>query len=315
MAVLISPVLLTLPSAGAWGDIDVSANVPVGTTGVILHYKDGRNFSDNFGLRKKGSTDNRTNSHYGLGQSTACIGVNSDRIFQYYTNNVTSKKMWLVGYFTRDAVFFTNAEDVTPAGNGAWTDIDISSKTGSDTAIGAIFETTLSSNFRKNGSTDNRTVGQSSHGFVVAGLDGSEICEVYKNGSSGINLVGYIKDGMTFDTNATQYTVGVNDSFTDLAALPSGAIAGVFEVEQGGGFHTYGLRKNGFTGDEGTETFSNPNKCYHIVECDSSRIVEGRTSNSGVLSWYLTGYFTDLPKQVIQAMDESGMKRGVKIWP
>jgi len=118
------------------------------------------------------------------------VGVDSSRIFEYYAGS-TLMKLWVVGYFTSDAVFFDNAVDKSLSSTSAWTDIDISSDTGADTAIGAYFEMTKTAQtqgwgFRKNGSTDNRPEDGSNqrHIWIAIGVDGSEICEGFIESTS-----------------------------------------------------------------------------------------------------------------------------------
>ena len=72
----VTPVALTLSTSAAWTDADVSAYVPAGATGVILHLTNIYTSADlPIGLRKNGSTDNRFPNMYSGGGTGAGHGA------------------------------------------------------------------------------------------------------------------------------------------------------------------------------------------------------------------------------------------------
>lgn len=302
MATFITPVEITPGIAGSWQDVDVSAHIPAGSTGVLLHVvKTYDPLAYDFGLRKKGSADNRINSIYGTDHFWAAIGVNASRIFQCYLGHATRIDVYLVGYFGAEAVFFDNAVDKSLATTDPWQNIDISANTGADTAVGAIFEVATSSTadwgLRKNGSTDNRLEGTRLHCWAIIGLDASELCQG-QIGNTGTDfwLVGYIKGNATFITNATDISMGGTGVWADLAALPAGATGAIIEVLSWGGSgytYYYGLRENGSAEDLYYRNVGQGHG-FAFVEADAAGLIEGKISNANV-DFYLVGYFTNPP--------------------
>jgi len=289
----ITPVEVTPGTASAWTDVDVSAYVPSGATGVILHCVNTYTTQYDFGLRKNGSTDNRINE---LRQSSHCwaaIGVDANRVFEAYVENTTYIDIYLVGYTMSGVTFFTNAYDKSLSSTGAWT--DITCNTEAPSAIGLIFEvgittTDYNMGLRKNGSTDNRTAITRNHYTfgVIIGCDTSRICEGYvSNTAFKFYLVGYITDGATFNTNATDISLSSTGSWLDLAALPANANMGFIEVNDAtSGGYNYGLRKNGSSENIYRIARYHP---WAFVECDSSQIIEGEIANTAV-DFFVVGY-------------------------
>jgi len=220
------------------------------------------------------------------------IGVDSSRIFEAYVGHTTNISIWLVGYTKSGVTFKTNADNKSLSDTGSWYDIDCSTEAPS--AIGLIFEILGgSSNYavglRKNGSTDNRiadTRGHRTFGAVI-GCDGSQICEGYiENVAVDFYLLGYITDGCTFNTNATDVSLGSTGSWQDLSALPSGANMGIIEVNDPSPYNLYGLRKNGSSEDFYQEARCHP---WGIVECDASQVIEGKIEATTV-DFFVVGY-------------------------
>ncbi|MEM2124992.1 MAG: hypothetical protein QXQ53_01180 [Candidatus Methanosuratincola sp.] len=286
----ITPVEVTPSTPNAWVDVDVSSYIPEGSTGVMLHCVNNSGNDYSFGLRKNGSTDYTYSTVAKSSHFWAAIGVDSSRIFEAYVGSTTGIDIYLVGYFQAESVFFTNAINKSPSQLGYWVDINISSDTGDDTAIGAIFlllsSLPTSYGLRKNGSTDNRYSSMGFAGFVV-GVDSSEICEGYKESIlTNFMLVGYIKDYCVLNTNATNVSLSIINSWVDLpSSLPSGAMGGFIEVHPTSTSYTYGLRKDGSS--------ENIIYCpYHpmgMVECNPSGIIEGRISSTDI-DFFLIGY-------------------------
>ncbi|MFQ5574661.1 MAG: hypothetical protein ACE5E0_03435, partial [Terriglobia bacterium] len=90
---LSTPKSLTLPAASAWNDVDVSADVPAGAEGVILHYYNDEAANNQIGFQKNGSTDQRKRSVYNNGHMSLCIGVDSNRIFEIWTDDNINQKV------------------------------------------------------------------------------------------------------------------------------------------------------------------------------------------------------------------------------
>lgn len=290
----ITPVEVTPGTAGSWQDVNVSAYVPAGATGVILRLVHNTNDLTQWavGLRKNGSSDNRTGYIQPYDQSWAAIGVDSNRIFEAYVGSTTSIDIYLVGYTMSGVTFFTNAYDKSLTTTGVWTDIDC--HTEAPNAIGLIFEfkgaTYLyGKGLRKNGSTDGRIQGAKYHNTfgAIIGCDAGQIIEGYiEDTEEDLFLVGYITDGATFNTNATDVSLGTTDSWLDLAALPAGAVMGFIEVT--GDQSNFGLRKNGSSEEILGMTDQH---LWAFVECDASYIIEGKIAST-TTDFFVVGYAT-----------------------
>lgn len=278
---------------GSFTDVDVSAYIPAGSVGVILHVDN----PGNYGVRKNGSTDNRA----AVGTSSNCwvfVGVDSSLIFEI---NRAGGNVYLLGYFAADeAAFFTNATDKSTGTTGSWVDVDISADTGADTALLALIETYNtngasgnSCGYRKNGSTDNRTTldgTNDDHAWCFAGCDGSEIFE-QQISSTNIDtyLTGYMTARVTSNTNGTDRTSGgTNGVYNDLTALPAGAIAGLYEGSTAI-TRSIAYRENGAPED----LYGSHRGIFAIVKCDASRIIEAKVS--GAASTFELGYLTAIP--------------------
>jgi len=278
----------TPETANEWTDVDVSAYVPSGATGVILELVTTDAYA--VGLRKKGSTDNRTNAIY-PSHCWAAIGVDANRVFQAYIGSTTQVVIALCGYTMSGVTFFTNAYDKSISTVGAWTDIDCSAE--APNAIGLIFEVKEGSSvkymgLRKNGSSDDRTSQTYNHSTfgAIIGCDESQVCEGYVSHTwVKFFLVGYITDGAVFNTNATDVSI-TKGGWKDLPALPAGANMGFIEVASPSDF-LYGLNKKGAEGTYWNGYF-HP---WAFVACDDDGLIQGDISNNNV-DFFLVGYAT-----------------------
>lgn len=302
----IDRVSLTLDNSG-WQDVDVTPYLPSGATGVIVHVYDTSTVAA--GARKNGSTDTRTTSLQYQSQTWFMIGVDSSRIFEVYKVS-SSIYYYLVGYTMTGVTFFTNAYDKSLGSTGSWIDIDCSSEASG--ADGLIFEVIggyanpCPTGFRMNGSSDNRLYqGWNRNPWsVVIGCDGSEVIEGYiGTTNTDYYLVGYITDGCTFNTNATDLSLGSTGTWTDLSALPSGAVMGFIEVGHTGQYnYDYGLRANGSSDD-----FYHDIKCHSwgIIDCDDSQLIEGKIEDTATDFW-LVGYATGGVRQSLDVIVDTG---------
>lgn len=287
----ITPVKKTIGAEKAWTEINVSANIPVGATGVVIHLHYSRTDSAIFGLRKNGSTDDRTALLGDEDHTWAAIGVDGSRIFEAYIwEDRTNFDVWIVGYTMAGVTFHTNAKDYSLGTTTTWTPIDCT--TDAPSAIGLIFEVfnsflNVGMGLRKNGSSDDRTNDCSYHFEfgVIIGCDDSQIINGYiETTEVDFWLVGYITDGCTFILNATDLSLGATGSWLDLDALPDNAIMGFIEVI--GGFNAFGLRKNGSGETIVTQAYDHP---WAFVECDEDQLIEGNISNLNT-DFFLVGY-------------------------
>lgn len=292
----LTPGEITPGTPDDWIDADVSGSVPAGATGVILHVEtdDAVPAYFNVGWRKNGSSDARTAETYGDHHFWCAVGVDANRILELYVEDTTVVSVWLVGYFSDDAVFFTNAVGKSLEATLEWTDIDISADTEADTAIGALLEiidTTYGHDYglRKNGSSDARACDSDRHCGAIVGCDGSEIFEGYISDlNTDFFLVGYVTKESSFNTNATNLSLDSTGSWIDLSALPAGATGGFIEVVSGAEAQDYGLRKNGAS-ENILAGAAGEQHAWGMVEADGSRLIEGQISDLAV-DFFLVGY-------------------------
>lgn len=293
----ITPVEVTPGTAGSWQDVDVSAHLggdAGSATGVILHVVNTSATDYEVGVRKNGSTDNRHSDFRNESHCWAMIGIDSSDIFEAYVENITDVDIYLVGYTMSGVTFKTNADDKSPTA-GSWTDIDCSTE--APNAVGLIFEvyraliSAVQAGLRKNGSTDDRKGYIAGHTCLsaVIGCDGSQICEGYiATTSYNFFLSGYITDGATFNTNATDLSLGSTGAWTDLSTLPANSNMGIIEINSAStNKWAYGLRKNGSSEDIYKDSWLHH---WGIVET-ASQVIEGKIEDTEV-DFFLVGYAT-----------------------
>lgn len=293
----ITPLEVTPGIAESWQDVDVSAYVPVGATGVILHCSSTAG-EQKLGLRKNGSSDNRIDYLLINSHCWSMIGIDSSRIFEAYISTITDTNIYLVGYTISGVTFFTNAYNKSLSSTGSWIDIDCSSE--APNAIGLIFEvvsglSAYNFGFRAKGSTDDRHNDTYTHCCFTAviGCNNSQVCQGWiEDATVKFYLVGYITIGAVFNTNATDLSLTTAGSWLDLSTLPSQSNIAFIEVTSASGYN-YGLRKNGSSEDIYYKANFHP---WAFVECDSSRIIEGKIENTWV-DFFLVGYATK-PEQI-----------------
>lgn len=296
----ITPVEVSPDVADAWTDADLSAHIPSGAVGVVLHFSNPSANTRAAGWRKNGSTDNRLDSLNTNNQMQAYVGVDGSRICEVYQGGTaTDIDIYLVGYFeAADAFFFTNAVDKSTGTTSAYEDVDITADLqGADNAIGAFLEVlggSAPNSFavRVNGSTDDRAreVTAAHCGFMV-GVDTGHIFEQKIGGTTvDVFLIGYLKDtaNFTFEDPAVDMSLGVNDAWTDLSALPTGAKGGLLEMFTSTATpQVFGLRKNGSSQD----VKPRGRHSTHLIECDASLLIEGYQDVANTDFWRL-GYVT-----------------------
>jgi hypothetical protein len=301
-----SPVSLTITDDGTWRTLDVSAHIASGASGVLLRSRfSSATSNDNFALRKTGSTDNYIAAHPATPTYIySMIGVDGSRQFDYQIEDggAGACTLELMAYFDPTHVtFFTNA--VTQSySNATWTDFNIASATGGDTAIAAILylHSTRSNStevgWRKNGSSAAiladamGSTGGRYIGTTIVPCDASEIFEVYSASTfyGDFKCIGYIKSAYTGLDPNTDVSLGSTGAWTDITQ--TGALAQMIDVVANATGLQSGFRKNGDSSTTGYGILESGERYSALVECDASGIIEGQIDNTGV-DFYLSGYF------------------------
>lgn len=287
-------------SAGKWTDCDLDtyiADLPDDVCGVQLSFRNTRPTTNNYQIaaRCNGSTFELYKELYRKTQTTVSIGVDASKIFEVKISNTTYIDVLISGYYTgTDITFFVNPVDKSTAKINEYVDVDCSANV-SSSAVG-VFGHICNNNaaikrisIRKNGSTDDRYYGLmknfSALGFII-GIDKNKIFEQkIESADIDIYINGYIDStAAVFNTNATDYSLTKTAIPVDLNALPSGAIAGIYEVVNASSSeYSYFLRKHGFT-NSNYEFVNRRN--YSVIE----GLAQGQIADTAVDFW-LIGYF------------------------
>lgn len=288
---------ITPSTSNVWVDIDVSSYCPAGTTGVIIQIFNPSSVNVNWGLRKKGSTDNRITGAYQTTQKWGYIGVDNARVLQGFSAEVSYLKFKLLGYFTSDGVFFTNGYDKEPATLNSWVDINCSSEipSGAKFAVIELTNANSSHGLRPVGSTDNRSRYVFSHGFALVGLNSSRFFQYYKTyDDATLHLVGYLTSG-NFKINGVDVSLSSTGSYVNIDRSgdsdSAGATGVIVEVYASSNYRNYSLRKNGSTDD----FYKSEYHAWGAVGLDDNRTFQGKISVTD-LDFYVLGYLT-LPPQ------------------
>lgn len=285
-----TPVTYNIATINAWVDVNVSADIPAGATGVILHinYTSGGNHPILF--RKKGSTFDPANKPIWRNTMHAwlIVPVDANRIFQVWSD-VTLFDLIVIGH-TDDKVKFLDPPPLkSNTVTFTWQDIDITTDVGADAgnvlmAFGLFQSDAIvdGNNVRPNGSTDSRTGNSMAVSWFVK-VDPSDIFEQYViNTADGAYLYGYaIADVDIPNLNAVERSAGFAiNTWTDMAALPTGSVGGLYEIRDTVKDNDYGLRKNGST--ESVLNDPSVERAYGLPECDAGLICEGYIAATSV---------------------------------
>jgi hypothetical protein len=241
---------VTPGSTGSWVDVDVSSYVPAGATGVILQVVNNTGGNYMYGVRYNGQTSETwmydTFEFKDGTQRWLMIGLDASRIFESRTDS-TSIETYLIGYTGPGVTFLQQAVDKSVAAGSEQT-VDISSDTGADTAIGAIFMVNNQAGSSQSfylqhfDSTDDHyyDIRADTTNVYLTGVDSSERAHAYIENATNVTiyLQGYITSGAHFFTNAVDKSTATEDSYVDVditadlqgADDASGAILEVFNT-------------------------------------------------------------------------------------
>jgi len=286
----LSPVDITPGTTGSYQEVDLTAYVSTDCVGVwVLAENTGVTVS--FGVRKNGST---TDLYTLTAQGRTCqvyVGIDASDIIEIKVLN-SDTTITLIGEICDPAVMFTNPEDVSTGTTGSYVEVDVSTEApdASLLLLSVIGGTsTRMAFFRKEGSTDDR-YSNVKYVYVRGNLTGVDASQVFEQKIEGTTVDLYVEGyypgtNVTMNTNAIDRSLTTTAAWTDLTALPAGALTGFYEMQ--GGFS--GLRKNG-------ESDEHYGQCASwrgwIVECDGSQLVEGKIDTTAADFWE-RGYAED----------------------
>lgn len=282
---------------GIWKELNLQAlaGIPAGATGIIFHVEHYAAGADTaFGIRKTGSTDNRTNWLNRNTHQWGMCGVNAAGHLDVFIKYQHRALLHITGYTTAGVTFLTNGIDISP-GVGvtwAWTLRDISAQ--APGAIGLIIEITTggwgpdrAAGYRMNGASDDRTEMVWNRAWAVIGCDASQRVQLYKGGNNTqFFLVGYITDGVAFYTNAIDKSLSAPwGTWQTIYTVLDAGLAFIEGRTTGGAGKSWGLRKDAGIGDIHRAMAMH---YFGIIETDASRNIEGLAGGNEV-DFFLVG--------------------------
>jgi hypothetical protein len=269
-------------SIGAsWADIDLSSYLPSGAVAAIIRVVNTSGSSYGYGLRKKGSSDARTNNRYANSHTQFIIGVDTTRFCQGYKAN-SAIKFYIQGYLTSsEATFLTNGTSKSIASGGT---LDLSSDVPEGTVF-AIFESnnnagTAIASLRKPVSGDDGTWIHSGHTTFLVPLDADRKAYCFYGSTQTIYLLGYITIGKSYfceSIDIANTSTGVYQTVDLTKFYPTSKYA-VFSVE-GTGTASFHLRKKGSSDEFYKGRWVNGGTW--IIELDDNNQFEYKVSDLG----------------------------------
>ncbi len=292
--------LLSDVTLSMWTDVDVSAYVGSdagSVAGVMLEIINTSGSEYSWGVRKNVSTDTLTGVIEDTGHTFVAIGVDANDVFELYQTHADID-VYMVGYFTNaEAVFATNAGDVSLSVTNTWTDITVHADAlcgfflvyanGAQAAYG----------FRENSSTDSRVsaiFNGDLRGAMMACDSGGKVEGRIGNTAIDFYQVGYLTDNFASFTNAKDYSTATTGSYeeTDLSGdIPAGNSGAFFHgYPSDSAEHKYGIRKNGESSIDNYYDYSYHQ--YGWVEMDANRVIEQKNETSAC-DLYIWGYTSE----------------------
>ena len=292
----ITPVALTITDDATYQDVDVSAHV-TNASGVRLHVSHTTPTSPkSVAFRNKGSSADILDRIEAGAHITIDVGISALDVFEARLEATGfDYNIHLLGYWDDTNVVFLSEEVDAGTVAGAWTGRSISAETGADPALAALitFHQASSSDramgVRQTGSTDARIQDAQAYGLVgstAVGLNGSKSFDYYQSSNfANVYITGYIKTGVTMNTNATDITPGTTGSWQPLSV---GSVDGAF-IEVVGAtteFLSFGVRPKD---NADYDTFYGEMSKYHaLASVSSDGGVDGKIESSDV-SLFLLG--------------------------
>jgi hypothetical protein len=311
---------ISIGVALSWEDVDVSAYVPAGSTGVILEMVSTTGLKG-YDVRKAGSTDDLyegivvyTDMH-----KFAYVGLNSSLYFQMYIMDTTID-CYLIGYMDTAVTMFTNIIDYSVSTALSWEDVDLSVDVPA-TATGVIMRAyntgaTLQSGVRHPSSTDNFHLDQRANAYQLCGVNSSRMIQAYAETLAVDHyLVGYTESPIQFNTNWDDVSLGVTGAFTniDVTAHTTANATGViiYIQDSGAAWYTGQIREDGSTDNRITDAVvMTSGQTFGACGLGTGEILEGYISNVAV-DMYVVGYCAERPTANIVYPDHIESSNGV----
>lgn len=292
----------------SWADVDVSADVPAGTKGVILRIENNSTGTYNANTRPNGNTEDRS-AYCKLkvdGHKCLPAKLDSNRIFEGYFSN-SALKVYIIAY-TDDDTFFQNSINISQTSYALWLDQDLSAyiPTGSELAVLELLNISSVNYFahgvRKNGNVedDYRDLTDLSNTLGLVGLDENIIIEHKSEGaSSDAYLWGHIINSVALTPAPLIADVTKDNTWRDVdcsGIVPVGTIGVILQAGatmSSGSNLKFNVRKKGSTDDFSTDIQigERAGPMWTVVGLDTNRTFQinwGSNVNCRIVG-YITG--------------------------
>jgi hypothetical protein len=293
-----TPTQLYITPSGSWVTVShtstyipLSSILPADTAALFLHVvASGGN--EYLGLRKPGSSDNRTQMIPGNSHQWTVVGVDAGITFQAFLSNNLSQSVYLVGYMTAESGVILNNGVSQTGTNWAWVEKDLSAICPG--AIAIIFEMLADGMFyglRPHGSTQDRYQAGYYHSWGVIGCDANQHIDYYKSTATQyLYIIGYITQDAVFPVDAEDISLSTTGSYESIDLTGKNAEMAFIDV-LGMANQKYALREAGSAEDIYRNLDGQHN--WGIIGVSDAGFIEGKIQATDVDFW-LVG-FAEIP--------------------
>lgn len=288
----------------AYNNVDVSAHVPEGSTGVILEMINVGGSYGGYSVRMDGSTDDfyDQDSLYPHGHIYVLIGLSEEAIFEMKIKT-TDCDAYLLGYTDESVYFYENAIDYNLGIITSWEDIDLSADVpegSTGVIINAFTTTTNFGGVRHPDSTDTFFKRQYGLMSLLCGVNSSRMIQGYIGHFDFDHwLIGYTSAPITFNVNWDDVSIDATGSFTDVTVTDettegcNGVI--IYIKSTNAGIFKGTIRENGATDDRSTDSEIISDGCgFGLSPLGAGEIFEGYIEHIAV-DFFVVGYIDSSP--------------------
>jgi len=286
-----NPIQLNITPSDAWvtvsqavGSIPLSSLLPADAVALFLHVV-AAGASEYIGLRKPGSSDNRTQMMPSNSHQWTVVGVDAGITFEAYLGNNISQSVYLVGYMTAESGVILNNGVSQTGTNWAWVEKDLSVICPG--AIAVIFEVLADGMFwgvRPHGSTQDRYQAGYYHSWGVIGCDANQHIDYYKSTAGQVlYIIGYITKDAVFPVNAEDISLSTTETYISIDLSGKNAELAFIDVLGSLANQKYALREAGSS----EEIYRNLDGQHNwgIIGVSDAGYIEAKIQNTAIDFW------------------------------